>query len=41
MVSAAEAIAGENAVASWKGFTKGLWQKQIDVRDFIQQNYRP
>ena len=41
MVSAAEAIAGENGVASWKGFTKGLWQKEIDVRDFIQQNYRP
>ena len=40
MVSAAEAIVGENGVASWKGFTKGLWQKEIDVRDFIQQNYR-
>ena len=25
----------------WQGFHPGLWQKQIDVRDFIQQNYQP
>jgi len=25
----------------WNGFRKGLWQKEIDVRDFIQQNYEP
>src|SRR5688572_4895804 len=25
----------------WKGFTSGLWQKEINVRDFIQQNYTP
>jgi formate C-acetyltransferase len=25
----------------WRGFRSGLWQKQIDVRDFIQQNYDP
>jgi formate C-acetyltransferase len=24
-----------------RGFRTGLWQKQIDVRDFIQQNYEP
>ena len=41
MVSAAQDITGKNAVAAWQGFTKGLWQKEIDVRDFIQQNYRP
>ncbi|HSI34010.1 MAG TPA: formate C-acetyltransferase [Tepidisphaeraceae bacterium] len=27
--------------AGWAGFTRGLWQKEIDVRDFIQQNYTP
>lgn len=27
--------------APWQGFRPGLWQKQIDVRDFIQQNYEP
>jgi len=26
---------------AWKGFAPGLWQKDIDVRDFIQQNYTP
>jgi formate C-acetyltransferase len=26
---------------AWRAFQPGLWQKQIDVRDFIQQNYRP
>jgi formate C-acetyltransferase len=25
----------------WHGFRTGLWQKQIDVRDFIQQNMKP
>jgi len=26
---------------TWRGFKTGLWQKEIDVRDFIQQNYTP
>ena len=25
----------------WHGFREGLWQKEINVRDFIQQNYSP
>ncbi len=25
----------------WDGFKPGLWQKEINVRDFIQQNYDP
>src|SRR5215475_4265072 len=25
----------------WRSFTTGLWQKEINVRDFIQQNYTP
>ncbi|MBS0580174.1 MAG: formate C-acetyltransferase [Proteobacteria bacterium] len=25
----------------WRGFRSGIWQKEIDVRDFIQQNYTP
>ena len=24
---------------AWAGFTEGNWQKDIDVRDFIQKNY--
>jgi len=32
---------GENQSASgWKGMKTGLWQKEINVRDFIQQNYQ-
>ncbi len=31
----------ETATPAWDGFNKGLWQTEIDVRDFIQQNYEP
>ncbi|RBP96392.1 formate C-acetyltransferase [Cytobacillus firmus] len=26
---------------SWKGFKKGIWIREIDVRDFILKNYSP
>ena len=26
---------------AWRGFTGHRWQNRIDVRDFIQKNYRP
>ena len=29
------------AASAWGSFKPGLWQKQIDVRDFVQQNYDP
>src|SRR4051812_39214384 len=29
------------ATPAWHGFETGLWQKDINVRDFIQQNYTP
>ena len=25
----------------WQGFHPGAWQSEINVRDFIQQNYTP
>ena len=31
----------EGAISPWSGFQPGLWQKAINVRDFIQQNYKP
>jgi formate C-acetyltransferase len=31
----------EKSTSAWAGFRGGLWQKEINVRDFIQQNYRP
>src|SRR5688572_33472963 len=27
--------------SAWDGLESGLWQTDIDVRDFIQQNYTP
>jgi formate C-acetyltransferase len=30
-----------NTAEPWEGFAGRLWQKRIDVRDFIQQNYKP
>jgi formate C-acetyltransferase len=30
-----------DATAPWQGFQRGLWQNEINVRDFIQQNYTP
>ena len=27
--------------SAWEGFKPGIWQKEINVRDFIQQNYEP
>jgi formate C-acetyltransferase len=29
------------AAAAWQGFEPGLWTSDVDVRDFIQLNYRP
>ena len=31
----------ERTVDPWQGFRSGLWQNEINVRDFIQQNYEP
>ena len=27
--------------AAWEGFRGGAWQTEINVRDFIQNNYTP
>jgi formate C-acetyltransferase len=42
MVSAApQEITRKQVVPQWEGFNTGLWQSEINVRDFIQQNYEP
>ena len=41
MTSMAQKTKSEGASSPWRGFRTGLWQKEIDVRDFIQQNYEP
>src|SRR5262244_4038023 len=33
--------AREGVPPAWQGFKSGIWQKEINVRDFIQQNYEP
>ena len=39
-VSAA-AVDDGRAIAAWQGFRPGLWNKEINVRDFIQTNFEP
>ena len=34
-------MTSEKAILAWRNFHSGLWQKEINVRDFIQQNYQP
>ena len=34
-------IALADEAPCWKGFKAGIWQTEINVRDFIQQNYEP
>src|SRR5215469_1927353 len=42
MATAISPLTSQDAVVSaWRGFSVGLWQKEINVRDFIQQNYTP
>jgi len=39
--TASENMVQVNTTSAWAGFTSGLWHKEINVRDFIQQNYEP
>ncbi|MDG6897129.1 formate acetyltransferase [Actinobacillus delphinicola] len=31
----------EQQIEAWRGFKSGDWQKEVNVRDFIQKNYTP
>lgn len=31
----------EKLANAWEGFSKGDWQNEVNVRDFIQKNYTP
>jgi formate C-acetyltransferase len=37
----AQAKTAVGVIAPWHGFRPGFWQLEINVRDFIQQNYEP
>lgn len=41
MATPAKEVAIDQVDQSWNGFNVGLWQSEINVRDFIQQNYEP
>ncbi len=41
MASTAPQETSKRSTPGWEGFNIGLWQSEIDVRDFIQQNYEP
>src|SRR3954447_7199559 len=41
MATIAQQSKRTDSLAAWNGFQPGLWQKEINVRDFIQQNYDP
>ena len=41
MASIAPQETSKRSTPGWEGFNIGLWQTDIDVRDFIQQNYDP
>ena len=35
------APARHTMIPQWEGFNTGFWTSEINVRDFIQQNYEP
>jgi formate C-acetyltransferase len=41
MASTSSQLSSTAVDSGWKGFQTGLWQNEINVRDFIQQNYEP
>ncbi len=40
-VTTSQGTKAETPSSPWYGFRTGLWQNEINVRDFIQQNYEP
>ena len=40
-LTSAETQTAGSARDPWRGFTGGRWQKHVDVREFIQENYTP
>jgi len=41
IVTTTKAGTTDTTASAWAGFKPGLWQTEINVRDFIQQNYEP
>ena len=41
VASAVLGVKRDSSTEAWRGFQFGVWQNEINVRDFIQQNYQP
>src|SRR5829696_2242192 len=39
--TAPKELARKKVIPQWEGFNEGFWQSEINIRDFIQQNYQP
>jgi formate C-acetyltransferase len=39
--TAPQEITRKKVIPQWEGFNTGLWESEINVRDFIQQTYEP
>jgi formate C-acetyltransferase len=39
--TAPQELTHKKVIPQWEGFNEGFWQSEINVRDFIQQNYEP
>jgi formate C-acetyltransferase len=40
-MAASPVFVKEQRNTAWRGFAAGMWQRGVDVRDFIQRNYTP
>ncbi len=38
-ITASREITPGKVIPPWQGFQTGIWQKEINVRDFIQKNH--
>ena len=40
-MAASPVFVEDRAENAWRGFVPGMWQRGVDVREFIQRNYTP
>jgi len=40
-MAASPVFVEDRAAIGWRGFTPGMWQRSVNVREFIQRNYTP
>jgi formate C-acetyltransferase len=40
-MAASPVFVEDRAELGWRGFTPGMWQRSVNVREFIQRNYTP